>query len=53
MSDVLNQIVAQESELIRLRGAYESSFIGYVYGMSFDEALILTNDEWKHNLKII
>ncbi|RYG96618.1 MAG: ATPase, partial [Alphaproteobacteria bacterium] len=50
MSDVLNQIVASESELVRLLGAYSSSFVGYVYGMSFDEALVLTNDDWKHRV---
>lgn len=50
MSDVLNQIVASESELVSLLGAYHTSFVGYVYGMSFDEALVLTNDDWKHNV---
>jgi hypothetical protein len=24
--------------------------VGYVYGMSFDEALVLTNDDWKHSV---
>lgn len=50
MSDLLNQIVAAESELVSLLGAFHSSFVGYVYGMSFDEALVLTNDDWKHRV---
>ncbi|MDP1727255.1 MAG: DUF87 domain-containing protein [Bacteroidota bacterium] len=50
MSDVLNQIVASESELVNLLGTYNTSFVGYVYGMSFDEALVLTNDDWKHSV---
>lgn len=50
MSDVLNQIVASESELVSLLGNYNSSFVGYVYSMSFDEALVLTNDDWKHSV---
>jgi DNA helicase HerA-like ATPase len=50
MSDVLNEIVSAESELVSLLGAFSSSFVGYVYGMSFDEALVLTNDEWKHRV---
>lgn len=50
MSDVLNQIVASGSELVNLLGPYDNSFVGYVYGMSFDKALVLTNDHWKHNV---
>lgn len=50
MNDILNQIVASESELVSLLGNYNTSFVGYVYGMSFDEALVLTNDDWKHSV---
>lgn len=50
MSDVLSQIVASEGELVSLLGQYASSFVGYVYGMSFNEALVLTNDDWKHRV---
>lgn len=50
MPDVLSQIVAAGSELVSLLGSYNSSFVGYVYKMSFDEALILTNDDWKHRV---
>lgn len=50
MANLLNQIVSSEGELNNLLGPYESSFVGYVYGMSFSEALILTNDAWKHKV---
>jgi hypothetical protein len=50
MSNILDQIVAAGSELVSLLGAYESYFVGYVYGMSFNEALVLTNDDWKHRV---
>lgn len=49
MSDVLNQIFSG-SELVSLLGNYNSSFVGYVYKMSFNEALVLTNDDWKHGV---
>ncbi|WP_462251955.1 ATP-binding protein [Ferruginibacter sp.] len=48
MADILNQIVTSENELVKLLGNYNESFVGYVYGMRFDEVLILTNDNWKH-----
>ncbi len=50
MVDVLNQIVTVENELVKLLGSYNNSFVGYVYGMRFDEALVLTNDNWKHSV---
>lgn len=50
MSDILNQIVTSESELIKLLGDFEYSFIGYVYDMRFDEVRVLTNDKWKHEV---
>ena len=50
MADILNQIMLTESELVGLLGDYNSSFVGYVYGMSFDEVFVLTNDEWKHRV---
>ena len=46
----MNQIVAAEGELVGLLGDYNASFVGYVYGMSYDEAFILTNDDWKHRV---
>lgn len=49
MADVINQILS-ESELVQLLGNFTSSFVGYVYGMSFDEVYVLTNDEWKHKV---
>lgn len=47
MADLFNQI-AGDNDLVRLLGDYDHSFVGYVYGMRFDEVLILTNDAWKH-----
>ena len=47
MLDIVNAIVTNESPLVKLLGDFDSSFVGYVYGMRFDEALILTNDEFK------
>src|SRR5687768_1453126 len=48
MTDILNQIMTTESRLVQLLGDFQNSFVGYVYGMRFDEALVLTNDHWKH-----
>jgi hypothetical protein len=50
MTDIVNQVVAAESELVRLLGDYNNSFVGYVYAMRFDEVYVLTNDEWKHRV---
>jgi hypothetical protein len=50
MTDVVNQIVATQSELVRLLGDYNASFVGYVYSMKFDEVFVLTNDDWKHRV---
>lgn len=48
--DIVNKIVTAESELVRLLGDFDASFVGYVYGMGFDEALILTNDAFKQRV---
>ncbi|WP_420148640.1 ATP-binding protein [Spirosoma sp.] len=50
MPDILNKIATTESPLVKLLGDFDKSFVGYVYGMRFDEVLVLTNDEWKHNV---
>lgn len=47
MSDLINTIITNESQLVKLLGDFDSSFVGYVYGMRFDQALVLTNDEFK------
>ncbi len=47
MADLFDQI-AGDSDLVKLLGDHDNSFVGYVYGMRFDEVLILTNDAWKH-----
>ena len=47
MLDIVNTVITNESPLVKLLGDFDSSFVGYVYGMRFDEALVLTNDEFK------
>lgn len=47
MLDLVNTIITNESPLVKLLGDFESSFVGYVYGMRFDQALVLTNDDFK------
>ncbi|WP_200878004.1 ATP-binding protein [Burkholderia paludis] len=49
--DIANRIVTGESPLVRLLGDYDSCFVGFVYGMRFDEVLVLTNDAFKHKVK--
>lgn len=50
MADITNQIVTGESPLVKLLGDYDASFVGFVYGMRFDEVLVLTNDAFKHKV---
>ena len=50
MINIANEVVSDESPLVRLLGDYDSSFVGYVYGMRFDEVLVLTNDAFKHKV---
>lgn len=50
MVDIVNKVVTAESELVKLLGDFDSSFVGYVYGMRFDEALVLTNDAFKQRV---
>jgi hypothetical protein len=48
--DIINTVVTNESALVKLLGDFDSSFVGYVYGMRFDEALVLTNDAFKQKV---
>lgn len=50
MVDIVNTIITNESPLVKLLGDFESSFVGYVYGMRFDQTLVLTNDEFKRKV---
>lgn len=50
MVDITNQVVTSESSLVQILGDYEASFVGYVYGMRFDEVFVLTNDAFKHKV---
>ncbi|AKD57607.1 ATP-binding protein [Spirosoma radiotolerans] len=49
MLNHLNQI-AGDNDLVKLLGDFNKTFVGYVYGMRFDEVLVLTNDAWKHGV---
>lgn len=49
MANHFNQI-SGDNDLVKLLGDYNKSFVGYVYGMRFDEVLVLTNDAWKHTV---
>ncbi len=50
MIDIINKVVTTESTLVKLLGNYDSSFVGYVYGMRFDEVYVLTNDAFKQRV---
>lgn len=50
MIDIVNKVITTESPLVKLLGSYNSSFVGYVYGMRFDELYVLTNDQFKHSV---
>src|SRR2546430_12598932 len=45
--NIVSKVVNEQSPLVKLLGDFESSFVGYVYGMRFDEAYVLTNDAFK------
>lgn len=49
--DITNQVITNESPLVKLLGNFDKAFVGYVYGMRFDEVLVLTNDAFKHKVK--
>ena len=50
MKNITN-ILASNDKLLNLLGQKPvDNFVGYVYGMSFDEALILTNDAFKERV---
>ena len=50
MEVIINQINAEENPLVQLLDGAEVGHIGYVYGMSFTEAMVLTNDAWKERV---
>lgn len=50
MINITNEVMRRESPLVNLLGGYDDSFVGYVYGMRFDEVFVLTNDEFKHKV---
>lgn len=46
---IVNQVLAS-SPLAALLGDSKNSHVGFVYGMDFSEALVLTNDAWKERV---
>ncbi|CAA9892052.1 DUF87 domain-containing protein (fragment) [Candidatus Methylobacter favarea] len=50
MLDIVNAVITNESPLVKLLGDFDSSFVGYVYVMQFDQAHVLTNDEFKRKV---
>jgi len=42
--------MADDNPLANLLDEHKNVHIGYVYGMSFNEALVLTNDAWKEKV---
>lgn len=49
-SNIVNQILASTNPLVALLGDYKTNHVGFVYGMDFREALVLTNDAWKERV---
>jgi hypothetical protein len=50
MSTLVNQIMAEANPLAKLLDNHTTAHVGYVYGMTFTEALVLTNDAWKERV---
>lgn len=48
--EILNQIMADVNPLATLLADPKTNHIGYVYGMGFKEAMVLTNDAWKERV---
>ena len=49
MSSIFRQVIS-DNPLTQLIGDVNSSFIGYVFSMRYDECLIQTNDYFKHSV---
>ncbi len=47
---IVNQVLSGSSPLAALLGDSKSSHVGFVYGMDFREASVLTNDAWKERV---
>lgn len=48
--DMLNQIMATVNPLATLLSDPKTNHVGYVFGMGFKDALVLTNDAWKERV---
>lgn len=50
MSTIANQIMADANPLATLLDDHKDAHVGYVYAMTFNDALVLTNDAWKQRV---
>lgn len=50
MNNIADQIMASGSPLVQLTDDHKEVHVGYVYGMTFTHALVLTNDAWKERV---
>lgn len=50
MINLVNQVLETTAELPLLIGNAREAFVGYVYRMSFQECLVITNDRWKSDV---
>lgn len=48
--NITNQVLSNNNPLVALLGDHQTSHVGYVYGMNFSEAFVLTNDAWKERV---
>ena len=38
-----------KSDLVDL--VQEENFVGWIYSINYEKALVISNDEWKHNVR--
>ncbi|MFO1322970.1 MAG: DUF87 domain-containing protein [Burkholderiales bacterium] len=50
MSLVTDAIMASDNPLAKLLDEHKTAHVGYVYGLTFTEAMVLTNDAWKERV---
>lgn len=50
MKNLADQVLADGNPLAAILHDYRNAHVGYVYGVTFTEALVLTNDAWKERV---
>ena len=50
MSIIADQIMAADNPLAKLLDSHKKRHVGYIYGMSFRDCMVLTNDAWKERV---